>query len=427
MILTVNGKSLGGSIQIPESKSWAHRLLIAAALSRTEAYVKCRKTSADIDATFRCLSGLGTEISRGDNGFVLRPGTSPSGVMPCGESGSTFRFMLPVACALGLDAEFILEGKLPQRPMDPLYKNLEEHGICIEGRGSSRISVSGRLSGGRFAFPGDVSSQFISGLIFALPLTEEGGEIVILGDLQSSAYVDMTLMTVRSFGIRAEKTESGYHIPGHQVYRASGGSAAEGDWSNAAFWLCTGAIGKNAVTCLGLNGSSSQGDRAVTDILRSFGAQVEFSGDSVTVCGGELRGTTIDAGPIPDLVPILSVVAAAAKGRTVIKNAARLRFKESDRLYTTRMMLSSLGGDIQETEDGLIIEGGNSLSGGTVDSFNDHRIAMSAAIASVICKGPVTIRGAEAVNKSYPTFFEDLAALGGKIVNEEEKGGANKP
>lgn len=419
MILTVNGKNLGGSICVPESKSWAHRLLIAAALSKSETYVKCRKTSADIAATVRCLSGLGTEIHRDENGFALSPGNSPSGVLPCGESGSTFRFLLPVACALGLTAEFLLEGKLPLRPMEPLYENLRAHGITVDGTGSPRICVRGKLTGGKFTFPGNVSSQFISGLLFALPITDEGGEIVIDGDLQSAAYVDMTLLTIHSFGITAEKTENGYRIPGGQNYISPATSVAEGDWSNAAFWLCAGAIGKNPLSCLDLNKDSFQGDRAITDILRRFGANVEFSEDAVMSSGNKLHSITIDAGPIPDLVPILSVAAAAAEGRTVIKNAARLRFKESDRLYTTKEMLSALGGDITETEDGLIIDGGTPLAGGTVNSFNDHRIAMSAAIASVICKNPVTISGAEAVNKSYPAFFDDFVTLGGEILKQE--------
>lgn len=399
MDITITGARLGGEVRAIASKSHVHRLLICSMLAGGEAKVRYSGTSEDIDATARSLE-------------ALRSGVSPA-VLPCGESGSTLRFLLPICCALGIEAELLLEGRLPQRPLSPLYEELTEHGAVLSPQGRGTLHVSGRLSGGEYCLPGNVSSQFISGLLFALPLLEEDSVLYIRGEIESQPYIDLTIAALWLFGIRLDFRDSTFYIPGRQKYASPGTIMAEGDWSNAAFWLCAGAIGANPVTCTGLNLSSHQGDMAVLGFLKRFGANVTIGADSVTVSRGELTGIHIDAANTPDLVPILAAVAAVANGRTVIYNAGRLRIKESDRLQAVTDTLGALGASIEQTDDGLVINGAPMLSGGTVSSAGDHRIAMTAAVAACRCTGAVTIKGAEAVRKSYPSFFEDYRLLGG--------------
>jgi 3-phosphoshikimate 1-carboxyvinyltransferase len=260
-----------------------------------------------------------------------------------------------------------------------------------------------------------VSSQFISGLLFALPLLDGDSELALTGQAESVPYIEMTREMLDTFGVQAEFDGGVFSIPGGQTFRSPGVVRVEGDWSNAAFWLGAGAVGTGGVTCAGLDLRSRQGDRAIMDILTRFGALVKDNGSAVTVSGGVLRGIEIDARDIPDLVPILAVVAAAAEGTTVIRNAGRLRTKESDRLAAISSVLRGLGADAGETGDGLIIKGVTALTGGEVSSYGDHRIVMAAAIAAAQCAHPVVIRDAQAVNKSYPAFFDDLRALGGCV------------
>jgi 3-phosphoshikimate 1-carboxyvinyltransferase len=416
MNIKITGNKLHGVINIPESKSHVHRLLISAALSSCKSNILCNKISDDIKATCRCLKGLCADIHINNIGFTVSPGTQfPEQLLNCGESGSTFRFLLPVVCALGRSLSFRLEGKLSKRPMDPFYHCLQEHGITISGKGTDTISVSGKLKGGKFNVPGNISSQFISGLIFALPLLSEGGEIIIETPLQSENYVEMTLDAVSLYGVKVIHSETGYVIPGGQSYTSPLEIKAEGDWSNAAFWLCAGAVGKSPISCSGLKVSSHQGDKAIIALLKEFGASIDINENYITVYPSKLRGICIDAGPIPDLVPILALVGAAADDKTVIKNAERLRYKESDRLRATTEILRTLGAKVDELPDGLVIYGTKRLIGGTVDSFNDHRMAMTSAIASLICDGTITIKNASAVNKSYPDFFKDFSRLGGTL------------
>ena len=259
------------------------------------------------------------------------------------------------------------------------------------------LHVSGKLQPGDYVLPGDVSSQYISGLLFALPLLEGTSTLTVTGKVESAPYIAMTLDALSQFGVRPKLENNVYTI-----------SPTEGDWSNAAFWLCAGAV-SGPVTVTGLDPDSLQGDKEVFEILRRFGAKTEQNGTSFTVSPGTLRAIDIDAAAIPDLVPVLSVVAAAAEGTTRIYNAGRLRIKESDRIKTVRAMLTNLGAAVEETADGLLIHGGKALTVGAVDSANDHRIAMSAAIAATLCD--VTVLGAEAVAKSYPKFWEDFSIL----------------
>ncbi len=408
---------LSGTVRAVPSKSQAHRALICAALADAPTRVGCGSESGDMAATVACLRALGAEIARDSAGYDVTPlkriQTDAVANLPCGESGSTFRFLLPIAGALGRKAAFFPQGRLPNRPLSPLYEELTSHGLALSPQGSVPFITEGRLVPGRYALDGGVSSQFVSGLLFALPLLDEDSELRLSGQIESLPYIGMTLAMLERFGIYSAFDGASFSIRGGQTYRSPGNIDVEGDWSNAAFWLCAGALGKS-VACTGLDLRSRQGDRALLDILKRFGARVEANEAAVSVAPGELSGIELDARDIPDLVPIIAVVAAAANGATVIRNAGRLRLKESDRLSTVTELMRSLGADIAETEDGLTIRGGCALTGTEVSSWGDHRIAMAAAIAANLCDGPIVIRGAEAVNKSYPGFFEDLRALGGE-------------
>ena len=401
-----------GALSAISSKSAAHRMLICAAFAQTSTVIRCDKTNKDIEATANCLRALGAKIDYSPPYFRIAPIVSPrnGAVLDCGESGSTLRFLLPVIPALGVEACFMLSGRLADRPLSPLYEELVRHGARLSPQGSNPLTCKGCLEGEEYRIRGDVSSQFISGLLFALTFSGKGGRIVIEGKTESSAYIDMTVDALSAFDAAPTKTEDGYVISkGARLNSTTADISVEGDWSNAAFPLCMGAIGNASVTVRGLSPDSHQGDRAIVDILRRFGADITESEDGFTVKGGnDLHGIDIDATQIPDLVPVLATVAAAARGTTVIYGAARLRLKESDRLVTTRAMLTALGADVTETADGLIINGKDSLVGGEVDGANDHRIAMSAAVASVVCRSPVTVIGAECVSKSYPEFWNDI-------------------
>ena len=419
MKVTLTPSIAQGKIKAIASKSSVHRSLICAALADRTTELICEETNADIDATVRCLNALGAKITRKDSTFTVLPikklKSSPE--LDCGESGSTMRFLVPVVAALGCGASFKMSGRLPERPLSPLRELLEEHGITFSEQGSNPLVMSGKINAGEYVIRGDVSSQFISGLLFALSVTEGNSVLTVIGKRESEGYINMTLDALYEFGAEPEILDDGFSIIGKKTLSSPEKAAAEGDWSNAAFALCAGALSKKSkVSVFGLDCESSQGDRAIIELLVKFGADVRRKGDCFTVRGGELYGIDIDASQIPDLVPVLAALACAAEGQTRIYGAQRLRIKESDRLATVTKTLSSLGADITETEDGLIINGGKRLSGAEISSHNDHRIAMSAAVASLVCDGTVTISGAEAVNKSYPSFWEDFAALGVTIT-----------
>lgn len=420
MIAEITCTSPSGKADVIPSKSVAHRLLICAALSDNPTEIICPAESLDIAATARCLASLGAEITLHDGVYSVFPiKEKKEAVLSCGESGSTLRFLIPVAAALGRDVTFTGEGRLPERPVSPLADCLASRGAAVDYDGTLPLTTHGGLCGGRFTLPGNVSSQFISGLIFALPLLAEDSEIDITGKIESLPYIKMTLDAVSSFGIKAKMQGNKIIIPGKQTYRSPGKLTVEGDWSNAAFWLCLGALSENGITVHGLKSDSIQGDRAVLDILSRFGAEITRGDTGITVRKKTLSAVRIDASGIPDLVPVLSVVAAVANGETRITGAGRLRIKESDRIESTVNMLRSLGADAEPLSDGIRIFGKKRLSGGRVDSANDHRIAMSAAIAAAVSDGAVSIYGAEAVRKSYGDFYEKYAALGA-VVNKKE-------
>lgn len=399
--------AFGGRVGAPPSKSAAHRALICAALAGAQASPV--STSADMRATLGVLESFGFPSERRGDAVCFQKGAPVRKfTCNCKESGSTLRFLLPVAAALGLEGTFLGEGRLPQRPLEPLLSLMKAHGVSFSAD-LLPFSISGKLTSGHFALAGDVSSQFVSGLLFALPLLFGESEIEMTSELQSAGYVEMTLRALRKAGIDVTYTSNRFRVPGGQSYHP-GIKAVEGDWSNAAFWLCAGAL-FGAVTVTGLDMDTAQGDAAVVEILREMGAQISCADGAVTVSPAPLRGIRIDAAPIPDLVPILAVTAAFAQGDTEIYNAARLRIKESDRLASVSNLLRALGGSVEEYPDRLCIHGGRPLTGGTVDGVNDHRIVMSAAIAALGCSGAVNITDAQAVEKSYPDFFECLEGL----------------
>lgn len=403
-----------GSVRIPASKSQAHRLLICAALGAQPVALQCDGVSADIAATARCLRALGADIT--DDGAGTFRIVPIAGEMPahadlfCSESGSTLRFLLPVVGTLGADVTFRMEGRLPERPLSPLDAVLTAHGMTIR-RDGALLHVAGQLRPGAYELPGDVSSQYISGLLMALPRLPGESTLAVTGKLESAGYIAMTEDALRLSGIRLQKSGRTYTIPGGQTAHLPAQCHVEGDWSNAAFFLCMGALSPAGVTVTGLSAASSQGDRAVLDVLRRFGADVRETQDAVTVRRGALHGVTIDAAPIPDLIPVLSVVAALADGETQIVNAARLRLKESDRLESTAAMLRALGGQVEVYGSGLTVTGRPVLTGGTVDPQHDHRIAMAAATAACGSAAPVTMRDRACIEKSYPRFWTDLSAL----------------
>lgn len=391
MNLTIMPGKLQGKVRAIPSKSQAHRMLICAAFADGPTFLNCPETNRDIDATAQCLSALGAQITRSQEGFGVTPiqEVPKSAVLPCQDSGSTLRFLLPVAGALGCDTTFLLTGRLPQRPLSPLWEEMERMGCSLSRPTENTVRCQGRLQAGVYTIYGGVSSQFITGLLLALALVPGESRLTVLGQLESAPYVTMTQQVMALFG----KNTTGLAVSGGR-FHSPGKQWVEGDWSNAAFFLAAKALG-NDVQVENLDLESAQGDRACFTLLP------ELMNGTQTICAAD----------IPDLVPILSVVAAAAHGAE-FTNIHRLRLKESDRVEAVIHMLTALGGKAEAMGDTLRVYG-TGLTGGTVDSRNDHRIAMSAAIASTVCSRSVTILGAECIEKSYPSFFREFKKLGG--------------
>ena len=415
MNVTIQPGPRQGRVRIPASKSQAHRLLLCAALGEGETELLCGGLSADIRATMDCLRALGAGIWQEGERLRVKPiRTAPrSCALPCGESGSTLRFLLPQAGALGTEAVFHRKGRLPQRPLRPLDEELRSHGMKLREEGEA-LYAAGKLAAGDYTLPGNVSSQFISGLLMALPQLPGDSRLTVTGDLESAGYVAMTEDALAESGIRWQRTGQVWSIPGGQRFHLPRLCRVEGDWSNAAFFLCAGALSRRGVTVEGLSLRSSQGDQAVLRLLRRFGAEVTEREGAVTVRSGMLHGITVDAGPIPDLIPTLSVVAAASVGDSRMENARRLRDKESDRLEGTAALIRDLGGSARVEGDTLIIHGRGGLRGGNASVLGDHRLAMAAAIAACACRESVTVDDSRCVEKSYPRFWEDFRQLKGE-------------
>lgn len=412
----VKPTGLSGSIEAITSKSYVHRALISALISGKKSEIYCNNLSDDITATANALKSIGCDIEYKNNYFTVTPKENYNLTceIDCGESGSTLRFILPVICALGIDATLIMRGKLSKRPMTPLIEILEKNGCNIKKK-ENKLSVSGNLKPNTYEIAGNISSQYITGLLFTLPLLESNAKVVVKGDFQSKSYVNLTVDVLERFGLIVNEVDNCYSLG--DTYSTVNKISSDGDWSNSAFWLCAGALSDEHITVTGLDLNSVQGDKKIVEILEKFGAEALLKQNSVSVKKGILKGTTVDASDIPDLVPILSVVASFSDGKTVINNVERLRLKESDRIKTTVEMITNLGGRA-EVKDNSIIIYHSPLKGGTVNSYNDHRIVMSSAVAGIFAESQVTILNSEAVNKSYPKFFKDFEKLGG-IYKEE--------
>ena len=425
---------LNGTVRAPSSKSEAHRALITAALAALYGAgegvrrIRCTDLNQDIEATARCLEALGAGMERVGEDYLVKPITllPREAVLDCGESGSTLRFLLPVCCALGGTAgasegftvSLLGHGRLPERPLSPLYEELVAHGAVLSPMGSNPLVVQGEIKAGDYAVDGGVSSQFISGLLFALPLLQGDSTLTVTDRIESAPYIGMTedAITRVTGALRGELptfpvTGRGGHA---EMPALTDTPAVGGDWSGAAFFITAGILGEagSSIILTGLDPRSRQGDKAIVDLLRGMGGRIEWDKHgNLTAFPSRLHGCVIDATQVPDLVPILAVAASVAKGETRIVGAARLRLKESDRLRTVSDMISALGGNITETPDGLIIQGVPRLKGGTVCAAGDHRIAMSGAVAALVCDREVTIIGAESVAKSYPTFWDEFGRL----------------
>lgn len=420
-----SGNSPTGEMQIPAppSKSASHRAMICAALAEGTTTLTNFVYSQDMLATMRCIEALGASCIRGEDTLTITgiDGARTDVILDCGESGSTLRFFVPITAALGCHGTFIGEGKLPTRPITALVEAMTPHGVVFDYQNTMPFSISGRLTGGDISIAGDISSQYVTGLLFAAPLLKEDTKIHLTTNLTSRSYVDMTVMMMRDFGIVIRETEDGWMIPGKQKYRAKKTYPVECDYSNAAFSLTAGAVGAVPLTVTGLYPGSTQGDRAILELLSCFGASVTVRKDgTITVAPGKLHAITIDAEDIPDLVPILCVAACHAEGITRITHVGRLRYKESDRLTAMADCISRLGGQVRVEKDDIYITG-SPLHGGRVSGYNDHRIVMSMAVAALIASDPVEIEGYTAVNKSYPDFFEIYKAFGGNchVLNME--------
>jgi len=391
MDITIYPQKLNGAVRAIPSKSQAHRLLICAAFSDIPTKLLCSQTNQDIEATCDCLNAMGANITTIEGGYLVQPVTKipKQAVLPCRESGSTLRFLLPVVGALGIDATFTLKGRLPQRPLSPLWEELARMGVTLSRPTADMIRSAGQLKAGAFTIDGGISSQFISGLLFAAALLPGRSSVTVTGKLESQPYIAMTQAALKQFGVSTDD----FCVEGTYPLRSPGELAVEGDWSNGAFFLAANALGSN-LTVENLNRASAQGDSAIIQLL----SQLEDN-------------CTVSAAQIPDLVPILSVVAAAKKGAT-FTDISRLRLKESDRVATVAAMLQSLGCRTDISQNTLTVYPGHFRSC-TIDAAGDHRIAMAGAIAATAADGPVTICGAQCVSKSYPAFWDTYQALGG--------------
>lgn len=398
-IVEIENSALNGELTLPPSKSAAHRAIICSFLAGGGT-VEPMIPSKDMKAAI----GAANSLKSGDK------------IINCIESGNTLRFFIPVAAALGKEVTFIGEGRLPQRPLGEYIELLPKHGVNIESSGSLPLSISGKLESGDFEIRGDISSQYITGLMLALPVLDGDSKIILTTPLKSKPYVDMTVKVLSDYGVFVQETDYGYFIKGNQKY-AVRDYTVEGDWSHAAFFMSAAAIG-GKITLKGLDMNSAQGDKAVVDVMRMFGAEVTVGENSVTCEKSELHGIDIDCDNIPDMVPAIAVTAAFAKGKTVIRGAQRLRFKESDRIEAIVSNLRKMGVDVAETDDGMIINPCGVCTA-QLKGYNDHRIVMALSVAGLFAKGKICIDEAESVNKTYPSFFDDFNKLGGKanVIN----------
>ena len=409
----ITSSVLRGSVTAPPSKSAAHRAILCALLARGKSAVRNVSLSDDIRATIGAAEALGARAVFSNGVLTLDSGAGflPKAEIDCGESGSTLRFLIPVLAALGIEATLTGHGRLPERPIGVYLDCLPKNGVTLKTERGLPLTIGGKLRPGTFLLPGDVSSQFITGLLLALPLLAGDSRILLSTPLESAGYVDMTLSAMADFGVTARPLPDGWLVPGGQRYLPRE-YAVEGDWSQAAFFLAAGALGGD-LEIRGLRRDSAQGDREAERLFSAFGAKIGWQGETLTASAGTLSGIDIDASQIPDLVPILAATAALARGRTVISRAQRLRIKESDRLAAMADGLNALGAQVSPTPDGLVIDGVPELRSGLARGCNDHRVVMALAVAALRGAGEIRITDAQSVRKSYPDFFEEYNRLGG--------------
>lgn len=407
MDIKITPSTIKGVVNAPPSKSYSHRYIIASFLSKTEGFIGCCAQSKDILATLNSLKNLGLIYTFERGGVSLKFDKAVENpIIDCDESGSTLRFLIPILSALGVKCQFTGSKRLLERPIKDLTNCLNENGADIDG-----LKLNGKLKSGKFTINGSVSSQFITGLLFALPLLNGDSVIEIVGEIVSQNYIDITLGVLNDFGVSVIKTPNGYLVKGNQEYKMPSKIAVEGDYSNSAFLLALGVLGEG-VTVLNLNKNSKQGDRKIIDILKEFGAIIEGVENGYSVKKGNLKGVTVDCENIPDIVQVLAVVASFASGKSVFKKVNRLEIKESNRILGIINNLKSAGVKAEYDGNNLTVYGGK-VGCGTFNGDNDHRTVMSAVVLSAFSSGESTIKGIEAVNKSYPTFFEDFKGLGG--------------
>lgn len=429
--IRITPSPLKGSINIPPSKSLSHRAIICAALAKGTSRIENIIFSEDILATLEGMKAFGMKvIDINTNEKINRSIITIKGnnsiekqkeIIDCRESGSTLRFLIPIACLTGEEFTFTGKGKLVERPLTSYYKMFNTQGIKYSNdNGRLPLCIEGILKPGKFELEGNISSQFITGLMFALPLLVDDSIIEITTELESKGYIDLTLDLLHRFSINIKNDEyNRFYIPGNQKY-ISTDYKVEGDFSQSAFWIGAGALNGD-INLEDLNLESLQGDKEILNIAMKMGANIQYEGELINATSSQTRGTVIDASQCPDLVPILAVLGTLSKGETRIVNAQRVRIKESDRLKAIASELNKIGADITETEDGLNINGVDVLNGGIVESWNDHRIAMALAVASTRCKEPLIINNSSAVNKSYPDFWKDFVKLGG-VIDEWDMG-----
>ncbi|WP_432649443.1 3-phosphoshikimate 1-carboxyvinyltransferase [Huintestinicola sp.] len=405
MDVKIYPSKLIGTVSAPSSKSYSHRMIIAAALADGVSEISNVTDSNDITVTSQAMEALGANVLADSGTYTVRGIKTPAekAEIDCGESGSTLRFIIPVAAALGTTATLNGHAKLPQRPITPYTREFPSKGVTFEPQSGLPITLTGKLRAGEYNLEGDVSSQFITGLMLALPMCEEDSVIKLTSPLQSKPYADMTIAALKKFGIDIREMSLSslpiYLIKGGQKYKPCR-TAVEGDYSQAAFFFTANALGSE-VKVTNLDPNSVQGDKAILDIISS--------------CGDDMKPFTADVADIPDLVPILAVLGSFTKGTSKIVNAARLKLKESDRLTCVANALNAIGGKVTAGDDFLTMEHIDTFTGGEVDSCKDHRIVMAAAIAATASDSPVIIHGAEDVKKSYPRFFDDFKSLGGQF------------
>lgn len=408
--------SLTGSVKVPPSKSLSHRALICAALADGESTISNIIYSDDINATIEALQSLGASFEKKEDSVVVHGVKKlklKNKEVYCNESGSTLRFLIPIFSLTNKEIYFTGKESLIKRPQS-VYKIIFNNDRNTFYQEETRIVVKGSVKARKYKIKGNISSQFFSGLLFSLPLLKNDSTIYIDGPLESKSYIDLTIDVLKDFGVIIKEIDNGYFIEGSQTYTPTN-FKVEGDYSQAAFFLVAGLL-NGFVSVDDLNAQSVQGDKEIIDIIKAMKGKVIFAENGLATETSKTVSTTIDLSNCPDLGPIVSLLACLSEGETKIINAGRLRIKESDRIESTVATLKSLGATIKAKEDQIIINGVSSLKGDvTLDSYNDHRIAMMLSMAALRCEKPITLKRANSVNKSYPQFFEDYKSLGGKV------------